>query len=640
MSSSRKRSRLSLACIQCRRRKVKCDFTHPECNRCVASDSPCAYADVPPRVDSQAFDQLGNHVVELHKRMKMMQSELNKMLSFSHLCQISPNNTVATAGAASAASAATWTLTLTPSGIRINTNITNIDELYQMLLQGITRLEINNRAWINVPRFMSSNHDNVDTPPAISSYPCLMEQQEAPTADLQLLVHSCYHPCFLPYQIVDQREFLRQYHDPQSPQELLLVNSLHAWVAKHTSIYHHTLSSSVTVHTAGEGYFLEAKQLLRRCFTTSNATTIHALLNLYMYQLSCERTTLAYLYIGLAIRMAEDLGLHKKGHHTSLLGLKQKEIHKRLWWSVYWLDLCAALESNRPTTVDDKDCDMEYPTRLPDEDDETGYRIAFSVASIQLMKIRKAIAKHLPSEKKSGSSLLDAVAHLESRLEQWLQELPGYFSAAAAAASNRGTAFCDEACLILNIQYHTTWIMLHKIFLKEQDIADSPVALLSLDVCVRSANLITQLLQIYAKQPHWCHFYYCLDGVAESVHIHQKSVFCNTMDALAKQTALDHLATTLQILYESPLNYMQKMKDIIHQVRHLLEEERGQEIPLPPQSQSATTTPPQDICQTLAVTTERILLRHPQVDIMDFIQPTFSNEELNQILSIYNDENI
>ncbi|GAN08545.1 conserved hypothetical protein [Mucor ambiguus] len=615
-----------MQCIQCRRRKVKCDFTHPQCSRCAASGSPCAYADAPPRVDSQAFDHLGNHVAELHKRMKTTQSELSRMLSFSNLCQSNHNSAATT----------TWTLSLTPSGIRINTNITNIHELYQILLQGITRLEINNRAWVNVPSIVNSGHSNVDAMSVVSGYPCLIKQ-EAPTDDLQLLVHSCYQSCFLPYQIVAHHEFLQKYHDPQSPQELLLVNSIHAWVAKHTSIYHGTLSSVATIDVAGEGHFLEAKQLLRRCFTISNATTIHALLNLYMYQLSCERTTLAYLYIGLAIRMAEDLGLHKKDHTS--LDLKQRETNKRLWWSVYWLDLCAALESNRPTTVDDKDCDIEYPTRLEDEDAETGYRIAFSVASIQLMKIRKIINKHLPSERKSGSCLLDAVAHLESRLKQWLQELPSYFS--FATANKRGTAFCDEACLILNIQYHTTWIMLHKLFLKEQDIADSPVTLLSLDVCIRSANLITQLLQMYTKQPHWCHFYYCLDGVAESVYIHQKSVSCNTTDALAKQTALDHLATTIQILYESPLNYMQKVKGIIRQVRYLLGEQQGQEITLQPHSQPP---PPPDICQTLTtettVATERILLRQPNVNIMDFMQPTFSNEELNQMLSIYNDESI
>ncbi|KAL9560043.1 hypothetical protein MBANPS3_000108 [Mucor bainieri] len=622
--SSRKRSRISLACIQCRRRKVKCDFTHPQCSRCAASDSPCAYADAPPRVDSQAFDQLGGHVVELHKRMKMMQSELNRMLSFSSHCHINHK---------SAAAAPTWTLNLTPSGIRINTNITNIQELYQILLQGITRLKINNRAWINVPSFVSSSHNsNADVLSVASRYPFLIKQEEAPAEDLQPLVHLCYQPCFLPYQIVDQHEFLQKYHDPQSPQELLLVKSIHAWVAKHTSIYHLTPSGSATVDAAGEGYFLEAKQLLRRCFTISNATTIHALLNLYMYQLSCERTTLAYLYIGLAIRMAEDLGLHKRDHTS--LDLKQKEINKRLWWSVYWLDLCAALESNRPTMVDDKDCDIEYPARLEEEDDETGYRVAFSVASIKLMKIRKVIAKHLPSEGKSGSCLLDAVTHLESRLKQWLQDLPSCFSFSSAANKQRGAAFCDEACLILNIQYHTTWIMLHKLFLKEQDIADSPVALLSLDVCIRSANLITQLLQIYAKQPHWCHFYYCLDGVTESVYIHQRSVSCNTTDALAKQTAIDHLTTTIRILHQSPLNYIQKVKDMIGQVRCLLEK-HGQEVPLPP---------PQDICQTLtataAVKTEAILLRHPNVNIMDFIQPTFSNEELNQMLSVFNDEKI
>ncbi|KAG1078732.1 hypothetical protein G6F42_024112 [Rhizopus arrhizus] len=90
----------------------------------------------------------------------------------------------------------------------------------------------------------------------------------------------------------------------------LLTNSINAWVSKHGCIYHNANGGNSQT-TMGEVYFKNARQLLKKCFDISSPTTIHALLNLYMYQLSSERSSLAYLYIGLAIRMAQDLKFHK-----------------------------------------------------------------------------------------------------------------------------------------------------------------------------------------------------------------------------------------------------------------------------------------------------------------------------------------
>ncbi|CAO3587535.1 unnamed protein product [Absidia cylindrospora] len=74
-----KRPRFSLACIRCRKKKVKCDFVQPTCGRCAMANLPCSYATPPRRVDGPAFDQLGNHVEELKERMQKMQTELAKM---------------------------------------------------------------------------------------------------------------------------------------------------------------------------------------------------------------------------------------------------------------------------------------------------------------------------------------------------------------------------------------------------------------------------------------------------------------------------------------------------------------------------------------------------------------------------------
>ncbi|CAO3628677.1 unnamed protein product [Mucor hiemalis] len=45
-----KRPRSSLACIRCRKKKVKCDFVQPTCGRCAIAGLPCSYATPPRRV--------------------------------------------------------------------------------------------------------------------------------------------------------------------------------------------------------------------------------------------------------------------------------------------------------------------------------------------------------------------------------------------------------------------------------------------------------------------------------------------------------------------------------------------------------------------------------------------------------------
>ncbi|KAG0165824.1 Transcriptional activator [Apophysomyces sp. BC1034] len=609
-----KRPRSSLACIRCRQKKVKCDFIQPACTRCADRGYPCAYAKPPRRVDEPAFERLGSHVDELRWRMQKMQSELLQLKSTVHPPSYGGNPMddnpattevlLAAVGkhnpAQQAQQPVTWKLSLSPSGLCIDTNIATVADLYQVLLNGVSQLNINNDIAIDVFSMDSlrgesrtrrnkawgqySKANRTLPSAAVANQQQLpgrrlwevndhearrILQERTQLADETLsqetlngLMHNCYHRCFLPYQIVDC--MIGENPGP------LLENSMYAWLSKHGCIYH-GIGPVQDPASMGESYFKNARQLLRKCFDVSSPTTIHALLNLYMYQLSSERSSLAYLYIGLAIRMAQDLKFHKKADMSS--DIKQRETNKRLWWSAYWLDLCAALESNRPTMVDDKDCDLDYPTKLESEDEETGYRIRFGVHSIQLMKIRKDISKYLPSEQ-SGQSLLSAISRLENSLTNWLNSLEPELRFDVNDNFNYTGTFLDEACIILNIQYQTTWIMLHKCFLPKQDKVDSPVTLLSLNICTNAANFITKMLSIYATYLSWCQFFYVLDGIIASITIHQ-------LNAASAEKEVAHLAqrnliTTMHVLKRSPLLYMDKVNEIIENIKDSLSPETSQ----------------------------------------------------------------
>ncbi|KAI9478590.1 MAG: fungal-specific transcription factor domain-containing protein, partial [Benjaminiella poitrasii] len=558
-----KRPRSSLACIRCRNKKVKCDFDQPTCGRCSLSKAACHYANLPRRVDGQAFDELNSHVDGLKGKMRDMQNELIRLKNNLSSAVVACNNQ---SDHQEQRSKVAWKLAWTPTGLRIDTTISNAADLYRALLNCISQLRINHHELItgnllnSQPSTKRRKKNNYLVEHQFSFLRTQTHQNDSPLFDY--LEH--YHTCFLSYQIVDKEDFRRKYNNAglESGSEALLIHSVNAWMTKHVSIYHSANSSKCSnPMTAGESDFKQARHLLKRHFDFSRPSTIHALLNLYMYQLNCEQSSLAYLYIGLAIRMAQDLKLHKK--KTLPADPKEQEMQKRLWWSAYWLDLWAALESNRPTMVDDKDCDLDYPARLDYEDEATGDRIRFCVQSIELLKIRKDLAKDMPSSsiQSGGEVLLTTLSRLERLLTLWLDGLPIEFRYHEGMIKT-GT-FQDEARFILNIQYHATWIMLHKFFLSTHQQRETPVSVLSLDICTRSANLITEMLSLYAKQQHWCHFFYVLDGVLASVSIHELNALSSEEVAVDAQR---QLIETANILRRSPLTYMERVNAIIQRI--------------------------------------------------------------------------
>ncbi|PKC70121.1 hypothetical protein RhiirA1_455197 [Rhizophagus irregularis] len=73
----------------------------------------------------------------------------------------------------------------------------------------------------------------------------------------------------------------------------------------------------------------------------------------------------AWMYTGLAVRMAQELGLHKvdeAGSKPNSEGIFiQNEVRRRTFWACFRLDRLAACALGRPTLIDEDDCDVRLP---------------------------------------------------------------------------------------------------------------------------------------------------------------------------------------------------------------------------------------------------------------------------------------
>ncbi|KAK9468826.1 fungal-specific transcription factor domain-containing protein [Lipomyces arxii] len=65
-----------------------------------------------------------------------------------------------------------------------------------------------------------------------------------------------------------------------------------------------------------------------------------------------------------AIRMAQEINLHQEELNTP--PSFEREVRRRLWWSIYYWDRCMSLILGRPTMIADNICTVPLPLDLPD----------------------------------------------------------------------------------------------------------------------------------------------------------------------------------------------------------------------------------------------------------------------------------
>jgi transcriptional regulatory protein GAL4 len=116
-------------------------------------------------------------------------------------------------------------------------------------------------------------------------------------------------------------------------------------------------------------FYQEARSHLQQVsvFETGNLTLILALLLLSNYAQKRNKPNTGWNFLGLAVRMAMSLGLHKEfpGWKISLL---QREMRRRLWWGVYIFDSGAAKTFGRPILLpEDSVMDAKHVLNIHDE---------------------------------------------------------------------------------------------------------------------------------------------------------------------------------------------------------------------------------------------------------------------------------
>jgi hypothetical protein len=140
-----------------------------------------------------------------------------------------------------------------------------------------------------------------------------------------------------------------------------LVNLIFAFGSVHTKTIGHMSISN-------KRFFNRAKTLvLSSLFQVATIELVQALLLMGQYLNSSLELDNSWTVIGLAIRMAQSLGLHQDSTTLGLTAIDQ-EVRKRVWWGCFVIDRLLSMKVGRPPMIHDGlDITVGLPLAIDDE---------------------------------------------------------------------------------------------------------------------------------------------------------------------------------------------------------------------------------------------------------------------------------
>lgn len=285
---------------------------------------------------------------------------------------------------------------------------------------------------------------------------------------------------------------------------------------------------------AGQAFAQRAKSNIPDAFPCPNVAVVQAALLLAYDEFGASRDSGLWMYLGIAIRMAQDLGMQtleglkyegrngitpklvktdpnsSNAHALQVQDQRQSRDmtsdeqeqraveRERLdtFWSIFFLDRVISSGTGRPVTIRDRDIEISFPS-LDEVDQSSGWPLPFP-ALIRIIHLYGRVTdllnrvRHVSDITKDLQKQLDA---LENRLTEIYQNLSPklHFNAVnfqQYVKFNQGTNF-----LLLHCWFHTLIVLLHQpTLLKPFEGSPQSLSANSRELSMSSAKTIADIL--------------------------------------------------------------------------------------------------------------------------------------------------
>ncbi|KAF9914799.1 hypothetical protein BX616_007536 [Lobosporangium transversale] len=363
-----KRKRLTQACDPCRKKKIKCDGVKPSCANCTKLNANCTYLpSMKKRGPRQGYIEL------LEKRLDKMEKLLQhgpSAIDPELLDSKSIFNSRLRPGSNSRRSASPEA---SESGDQGEPKVwIDPDERYFGTTSGYkSQYTEYGKQSSSVMDVVGAKYNSGQTQPREGrpKNPIYGIKDEIPRKDiLDHLVSLFFDSIYFQLPIIHPGTFMKQYKEGKVSPGLL--NAMCAAVARFST---HPDVVTTPAFLAGEPFATNVRGMLVESIDTPTVSNVQALLFLSMYEYGAARGPRAWMFGGMAVRMAQELGLNREDS-SPVFHLKgdwvMRETRRRTFWACFMLDILASSSSGRPRMMDERDCEVLLPSEDHDWCDE------------------------------------------------------------------------------------------------------------------------------------------------------------------------------------------------------------------------------------------------------------------------------
>lgn len=254
---------------------------------------------------------------------------------------------------------------------------------------------------------------------------------------------------------------------------VMAVGALFSKSMQSTGTPSDTASPGKFMQDEGYKYFVAARKLID-ITNARDLNSIQAIVMLFIFLQCSARLSTCYTYIGVAMRNALREGMHRNlNADTHSYNPIEIEMRKRLFYTIYKMDVYVNTMLGLPRSVSQRDFDQALPAELTDEFitkdglhfEKQGNVLSSAGIANQhtklIMILDNIVAELYPVKKTNNLISHDVVTQLELKLRQWLDNLPPEL----APGSNDVPPKYERANQLLHLSFLQVQVILYRPFI-------------------------------------------------------------------------------------------------------------------------------------------------------------------------------
>ncbi|KAJ7595463.1 fungal-specific transcription factor domain-containing protein [Mycena floridula] len=220
----------------------------------------------------------------------------------------------------------------------------------------------------------------------------------------------------------------------------------------------------------------------------------------------------AWALTGLAVRQAQDIGIHRK------ISAKHRTVNSELWKRAFWVLMCFDIFSSvalgRPRAANPEDYDQDLPADCDDEywkhaDPDQAFRqppgkpskLSYWISYLKVLHILGFAHRSIYCATKPESWLrrlrewdVNVVVDIDSALNKWIASIPEHLK---WDPENPDLTFFNQSALLYTGYYYTQ-IIAHQRFILSRTPND--VAFPHLAICANAARSYSRLMNVQSRR--------------------------------------------------------------------------------------------------------------------------------------------